>query len=528
MRGSLKEVPFADVVQLMVMGKKTGRLSVTNGEDFLELYFKGGLVIFGKMVNKSEKVGEILLARKIIDEKTLIEARKGLERGLPNLGAALIELGVPEEEVKKAYEEEIKNYVSSAILWDDGYFNFEPDEFPKERPLVSIDPSFLLLESARVFDEWKKIQEIVPSLSHICIMKDKTYTPKDEKERKILNLVDGEKTVKEIFEETGENLFDIAETFKGLIFKGVIETREKKKVEEEISKEKILEHLNLGYAFLKTGLYEEAEREFRRLYELTPGKADGAFYLGLLCVYKKEYEKAIEMFNEAIKKDPQNEKILNNLLYVYLEIGDFEKAKKIIEILDKKNFEDERFLLNKAIFYERTGKKEEFEKIIKSLLKEKSFLKTPYFLLAQKLYNEKKYLQVIEILSILKGYDKENPEVNYGLGISYRAIRRYSQAEEFLREAVKLAPSNVKYKLALADLLYEKGKYEECKNLYTQILSIDSKNQKALFRMGNIYFREGKFQDALRYYEEVLKHNPDDKKVKRNVEIIKKTLNARA
>ncbi len=158
-------------------------------------------------------------------------------------------------------------------------------------------------------------------------------------------------------------------------------------------------------------------------------------------------------------------------------------------------------------------------------MKERSFLKAPYILLAQKLYKEKKYLQVIEILSILKGYDKENPEVNYGLGISYRAIKRHKEAEEFLRQAIKLAPSNVKYKLALGDLLYERGKYEECKNIYTQVLSIDPKNKEALFRLGTLYLRETKYKDALRYFEELLKIEPENQKAKRNVEIIKKTLN---
>ncbi len=525
MRGSLKEVPFADVVQLMVMGKKTGRLSVTNGEDFLELYFKGGIVIYGKMVNRSEKIGEILLSRGVIDEEKLKQAKILVEKGKPNLGSALLELGVPEEEIVKAYEEEVKKFVSSAILWDDGYFNFEPDEFPRERPLISIDPSLLLLESARAFDEWKKIQEIVPSLNDICILKDRTYIPQNEKEKKILELVDGKKTVKEVFEHSGENLFNIAETFRGLIFKGVIETKEKKEEEEEVSKAKILEHINLGYAFLKTGLYEEAEREFRRLHELVPESAEGYFYLGLLSIYKKDFEKAAGFLKGALKRDPDNPKILNNLLYIYIETDRLDLAEEIIKKLEETGFEDERFILNKAIFYEKKGEREKFENIIKDLMKDKSFLKTPYILLAQKFYNDKKYLQVIEILSILKGYDKENPEVNYGLGISYRAIKRHREAEEFLRQAVRLAPSNVKYKLALGDLLYEKGRYDECKNIYTQVLSIDSKNREALFRLGNIYLREGKYEDALRYFEELLKIDPENQKARRNVEIIKKTLN---
>ncbi len=525
MRGSLKEVPFSDVVQLMVMGKKTGRLSVTNGEDFLELYFKGGIVIYGKMVNKPEKIGEILLAKGIINEEKLKEAKLLLDKGKPNIGSALLELNVPENEIKKVYEEEIKKFVTNAISWNDGYFNFEPDEFPKEKPIVSIDPSYLLLESARTFDEWRKIEDIIPSLNEICLLRNKTYDSKDEKESKIINLIDGKKTVKEILEETGENLFDLAETFKNLLLKEVIETVEKKEKDEEVSKTKILEHINLGYAFLKTGLFEEAEREFKRVNELAPHKPEGYFYLGLLFIYKKEFDKAISYLKEAIKLDPINPKILNNLLYIYLETNNLNEAEKIVKQLEENKIDDERFLLNKAIYLEKKGEKEKSEEIIRSLMKEKSFLKTPYILLAQKLYNEKKFLQVIEILSIIKGYDPKNPEVNYGLGLSYRALGKIKEAEEFLKNAIKLLPSNVKYKLSLADFYYEKGKFEECKNLYTQVLSIDKHNTEALFKMGNIYLKEGKYENALKYFEEILKIDTENKVVKRNVEIIRKTIN---
>ncbi|MEN3045716.1 MAG: tetratricopeptide repeat protein [Candidatus Hydrothermales bacterium] len=525
MRGSLREIPFSDVVQLMVMGKKTGRLSVTNGEDFLEIYFKGGIIIFGKMINRKEKVGEILLSKGVINEETYKKAENLIEKGAPNFGSALIELGISEDEIKKVYEEEIKKFVSEAISWSDGYFNFEQDEFPKERPIISLDPSYLLIESAKTFDEWKKVQELIPSIDEICILKDKTYKPVDEKEKIIIEFVDGEKTVREVFEKAGKNLFELAETFKNLLLKGVIDTIPKKKRDEEVSKTKILEHINLGYAFLKTGLFEEAEREFRRLNEIIPDKADSFFYLGLLSIYKKEFQKAIEFLKEALKRDPTNPKIMNNLFFIYIETNNLKEAEKILEEIDKLKFEDERFLLNKAIYFDKINEKIKSEEIIKTLMKERSFLKTPYIMLAQKLYNEKKYLQVIEILSILKGYDPKNPEVNYGLGISYRALKKFKEAEDYLRNAIKLSPSNVKYKLALADLLYERGRHDESKTLYTQILSIDKQNKEALLRLGNIYLKEGKNKIALKYFEDLLKIDPENKVAKRNLEILRKAVN---
>ena len=49
-RGSLREASFADVLQLLAMGRKTGCLSVTNRGQFGQIYFEEGRISFATIV----------------------------------------------------------------------------------------------------------------------------------------------------------------------------------------------------------------------------------------------------------------------------------------------------------------------------------------------------------------------------------------------------------------------------------------------------------------------------------------------
>src|SRR2546429_2168570 len=49
----------------------------------------------------------------------------------------------------------------------------------------------------------------------------------------------------------------------------------------QITHARVEEHRNLGVAFYKTAMLDEAAREFRRVAELRPGEANAHFYIGL-------------------------------------------------------------------------------------------------------------------------------------------------------------------------------------------------------------------------------------------------------
>src|SRR5712691_4312720 len=60
-RGSLKEASLPDVLQLLSMGKKTGCLSVTHRNSFGYIYFDKGRICYASIVNRRDRLGDMLV-----------------------------------------------------------------------------------------------------------------------------------------------------------------------------------------------------------------------------------------------------------------------------------------------------------------------------------------------------------------------------------------------------------------------------------------------------------------------------------
>ncbi len=73
-RGSLREASLPDVLQLLSMGRKTGCLSVTHKQAFGSIYFEHGRVAFASIVNRRDRLGDVLVSAGQISREDLDRA----------------------------------------------------------------------------------------------------------------------------------------------------------------------------------------------------------------------------------------------------------------------------------------------------------------------------------------------------------------------------------------------------------------------------------------------------------------------
>src|SRR6476469_6204942 len=93
-RGSLKEASLPDVLQLLAMGKKTGCLSVTHRNSFGYIYFDKGRICYASIVNRRDRLGDMLLKLGMIDQEKLgVGVALQDKRRDKRLGELLVELG---------------------------------------------------------------------------------------------------------------------------------------------------------------------------------------------------------------------------------------------------------------------------------------------------------------------------------------------------------------------------------------------------------------------------------------------------
>src|SRR5688500_20366344 len=70
-KGSLKEASLPDVLQLLAMGKKTGCLSVTHRSSFGYIYFDKGRICYASIVNRRDRLGDILVKSGLVSQAQL-------------------------------------------------------------------------------------------------------------------------------------------------------------------------------------------------------------------------------------------------------------------------------------------------------------------------------------------------------------------------------------------------------------------------------------------------------------------------
>src|SRR5688572_26644755 len=165
-KGSLKEASLPDVLQLLSMGKKSGCLSVTHRNNFGSIFFDKGKISYASIVNRRDRLGDILVKGGLLTQEKLEEAIKaqGKTRG-KRLGELLVDRGmITRDALNAQIRVQIEEAVYFLFTWTEGSFNFEADIRPEEQDfLVSINPESLLLEGARRVDEWSLIEKKIPS-----------------------------------------------------------------------------------------------------------------------------------------------------------------------------------------------------------------------------------------------------------------------------------------------------------------------------------------------------------------------------
>src|SRR5688572_29257653 len=223
--GSLQDVALADICQLLAMGMKTGCLSLTDRSNFGYVYFDRGRVIHASVLNRPDRLGELLVRNNVITRAQLSSAMEaqGQEKGL-RLGELLVRTGaLNEEQLQRYISLQIEEAVYHLFTWNQGSFHFDPDQKPDEGVfLVNISPDALLMEGARRVDEWRLLQKKIPSLDVVFAM-EKQPGPDVEltsEQKKLIPLIDGERTVQELVHESGMVEFEVAKALYGLIQPG--------------------------------------------------------------------------------------------------------------------------------------------------------------------------------------------------------------------------------------------------------------------------------------------------------------------
>lgn len=534
-KGSLGEASLPDVLQLLAMGQKTGCLSVTDRSAFGSIYFERGKITYAAMVNRRDRLGDLLVKNGLIESSDLAAAVDAQgEHPDRRLGEILIERGaITPEQLEQYIRLQIEEAVFHLFTWSQGSFYFEPGQKPDpEAMLVSINPENLLLEGARRIDEWSQIETRISSLD--LIFEAERVRPLEgielaDEQRKILPLLDGRRTVQEVADDSGLVEFDAAKALFGLLQAGLAHAAGRREAGgPAVPPARVEEHRNLGVAFYRTGMYEEATREFRRVRELDPAAVDAPFHLALIALRNGECEEAIRGFKEVLETGGLRAPVLHGLALALERIGRLREAGLVIEEALRVSPDFPPALLSRGILLCKGGDAFGAVEAFRRYRDASGDARLPAVYFAFATLAEAAAGRSDGAIR-LGTYGVELHPHSIPVLLHLGAVRErrgeWQAAEDLYRRAVDQADAPAQACKALGDALYHRGAYDDATRMFERAADAASDlGDDVFFKLGNLAYKRLDRQRAVELWRRALELNPAHHVARTNLELIEHTL----
>ena len=359
--GALADVSLADISQLLAMGGKTGCLSLTDQSNFGYIYFESGRVVYASVVNRPDRLGELLVKNEVIDRDQLSRAmeKQAHEKG-KKLGALLVEDGaLTQEDLERYISVQIEEAVYHVFQWNQGTFQFQPEVAPEDHVMrVSISIDALLMEGARRVDEWSLIEKKISSMDLIFALERDPLQEEGidltDGQQRIIPLLDGNRSVSDLVEASGLVEFDTGKALYGLIQAGFA-VQVGRRTTESQAKGSVEEHLNLGLAFYRSGMMEDSIRELRKTLELDAKHPQARAYLGLISLKSGRSQEASVHFDEVGEAAEMSHPLQRNRALALERIGRYDDALTALEEAEKLYGDDPSLLLARGIVQFKAG-----------------------------------------------------------------------------------------------------------------------------------------------------------------------------
>jgi tetratricopeptide (TPR) repeat protein len=502
-KGSLKEASLPDVLQLLSLGRKTGCLAVADKQNFGYIYFDEGRINYASIVNRRDRLGDILVKNGKISEPQLEQAIAMQEDFREQkLGEILVNIGaIKRPELEEYMRVQIEEAVYFLFTWTSGTFNFEAGVKPERQDfLVRINPESLLLEGARRVDEWSLIEKKIPGFDLIFTL-DQTHLAESgvqlsSEQERVVPLLDGKRDVHQLVEDSGLVEFEVGKALYGLITAGFAHRAGSSAVsaEPKVNAARIEEHRNLGIAFFKTGMLDEASREFRRVADLRPSEASAPFFIGVISLKQAKWADAVESLKQAGERGGPRPAVMANLAFGMEQMGRIADAEACYGEAVSRSREDPRLMTGWAI---AALKKGDAHVAVGRLQRSRELhgAKNPpavwfwAMALGQALDSDlEAALRTAE-----EGIEKypNHPALRNNFGVLLELMGDLERSEQVIRQALGDDPALPQLSKNLGDLLYRGGKYEEAAEAYQRAAKLaPDLGDDLYFKLGNIAFRQ--------------------------------------
>lgn len=262
LEGTLRDFSLADIFQLIGLQRKTGVLTLRGKDDNVTVTFLDGKVVGADSSSHrlETRLGHVLMKSGMLTQEQLGRALEIQKETLQRLGFILTHYQIiSTDSLKQALQLQILQIIYRLFRWKDGEYHFSQEttiEYDRDN-VVPISAESILMEGARMIDEWPIIEKRIRSATMVFRKKNtgaeivvvggddvdevdfdtpgqgvakrkKTAGGTEririsEEEKQVLDLLDGKRTVGDMIEMSRLSEFDTSKALYELLTRDLIE-----------------------------------------------------------------------------------------------------------------------------------------------------------------------------------------------------------------------------------------------------------------------------------------------------------------
>ncbi len=230
LKGRLKDNSLPKLLNYLSEIKGTGTLTLASGGLTKRLFLQDGGIIFASSTYEGDRLGELLLKAGKLNVAQFEAASKVVVATGKRMGGVMVELGfIKPKDLFWGVKYQVQEIVCSLFTWTDGEYEFVPGELPGSEVItLHMSTANLIIKGIKRIDDWTRISRGIPSMDTVlCVTSNplKLYQDVDltQEEKNIISLFDGQRTIKQVFDQTSIGDFEALKAVYVLYTIGIIE-----------------------------------------------------------------------------------------------------------------------------------------------------------------------------------------------------------------------------------------------------------------------------------------------------------------
>src|SRR4030043_80642 len=207
--GSLETFNIANLIQFLSSDQKTGVLQIRGEGKTAEIFIKSGFIVYATSSQHEFRLGHFLKSEGVLSDEKLQECRQLAKEKNQQLGRFLVEQGyISKSSLKDFLHLQAEEILYDLFLWESGDFEYTDTPLNvKGKLFIPLNPMGIIMEASRRIDERSTLKKEIPKDQLIFKLSEKMRNTGKVKltknEWRILSLMDGNRTVKQVIDDSG-------------------------------------------------------------------------------------------------------------------------------------------------------------------------------------------------------------------------------------------------------------------------------------------------------------------------------------